>query len=303
MPSAGILPPDTMAVAEVPKARRRQGQENADFGPRLPGRAEAGRRDHRRPGRRPKEPTPVATPEEFEHAVGDCAGKPVRVFYRRGAESAEQSVTVDAGARRRAALAGHRLLLEPRLRRPAGILGGEGRVRPATSSSRSPAGRRARASEVTASLETADKPVPVVVRRGNADVHLQLPPLTKDGSKRPSPSSPEMVVDRTEPGYPAERLELRPGDEVVSANGVEVKDARELGEDAARRQRAARHPRLAPGRKGDEGLRHAAAALGHRPAARTASGHRPARPWRSRSSSARARRSNGRSAPTPRCAA
>ena len=75
-----------------------------------------------------KEPTRVATPDEFELAVGDCAGKPVRVFYRRGAESAEESVIVEPELVGRSALAGHRLFLEPRHRRPPGLRGRKGRL-------------------------------------------------------------------------------------------------------------------------------------------------------------------------------
>ena len=82
-------------LAEVPKARRSKEQEDAD-----PDRLfQAGMK----PGDTitavqvagAEKPTRVATPEEFEIAVGDCAGRPMRVFYRRGAASAEESVTVE----------------------------------------------------------------------------------------------------------------------------------------------------------------------------------------------------------------
>ena len=70
--------------------------------------------------------------------------------------------------------------------------------------------------------------MPVVVRRDNEDVHLQLPPLSKDALEASVAFDPDMVVDRTEPGYPASRLDLQPGDEVVSADGIAVKNTDEL---------------------------------------------------------------------------
>ena len=48
--------------------------------------------------------------------------------------------------------------------------------------------------------------------------------MTKDELEAHIAFEPDMVVDRTEPGYPAARLDLQPGDQVVSVNGVEVKD-------------------------------------------------------------------------------
>ena len=66
--------------------------------------------------------------------------------------------------------------------------------------------------------------MPAIVRRDNAEVHLQFPPLTKEELKASIAFDPEMVVDGTEPGYPASRLDLQPGDQIISANGEEVKN-------------------------------------------------------------------------------
>ena len=48
--------------------------------------------------------------------------------------------------------------------------------------------------------------------------------MSKEALEASIAFDPDMVVDRTEPGYPAARLGLQPGDEVISANGVAVKD-------------------------------------------------------------------------------
>ena len=96
LPSAGILPPDTLVLAEVPKARKGKDAGGCGPGPPLPGGAEAGRHDHRRAGRR-RQGADAASPRRTTSSwpSRDCAGKPVRVFYRRGAESAEESVSVE----------------------------------------------------------------------------------------------------------------------------------------------------------------------------------------------------------------
>jgi regulator of sigma E protease len=222
-PTAGIRPLDTLVLAEVPKARHSKDQDNAD-----PDRVfQAGLK----PGDTitavqvagALAPTRVATPDEFELAVGDCAGKPVRVFYRRGAESAEKSITVEpelVGPPRWLGVnfSSNRVIAV----RPdseaekAGLKAGDIIVSIAGRPKRSP-------SEVTRSLEKADKSVAVIVRRDNTDVHLQLPPLSKEALDASIAFGPGMIVDWLEPGFPASS-ELQLGDEVISVNDVNVKD-------------------------------------------------------------------------------
>ncbi|MGO8703152.1 MAG: site-2 protease family protein [Candidatus Brocadiia bacterium] len=224
LPSAGILPLDTLVLDQVPMARKGKDQKNADMDRLFQAGLKPGDTITAVQVAGAKEPTRVESPDEFELAVGDCAGKPVRVFYRRGAESAEQSVSVEP-----------ELVGDPRW---LGIVFSSSRVTAVCPGSEaekagvragdtivSIAGRPTRSlGEVTVSLEKAEKAVPVVVRRGNADVDLQLPPMTKDALEASIAFESDMVVDRTEPGYPAAGLDLRPGDQVVSANGIAVKD-------------------------------------------------------------------------------
>ncbi|MGD0999385.1 MAG: site-2 protease family protein [Candidatus Brocadiia bacterium] len=224
LPSAGIMAPDTLVLAEVPKARKSKDEENADMDRIFQAGLKPGDTITAVQVAGAREPTRIATPDEFEMAVGDCAGKPVRVFYRRGAESAEQSVSVEpeqVGDPRWLGIvfsSNHVAAVCPASEaEKAGVKPGDILV--------SIAGRPTRSyGEVARGLETADKPVPAVVRRGNAEVDLQLPPMSKDALEASVAFEPDMVVDRTEPGYPAARLDLQPGDQVVSANGIQVKD-------------------------------------------------------------------------------
>ena len=228
LPGAGILAPDTLVLAEVPKARQGKDQEDADPDRLFQAGLEPGDTISAVQVAGAREPTRVATPEEFEMAVADCAGKPVRVFYRRGSGSAEESVSVEpeqVGHPRWLGIvfsSNHVAAVRPGSQaEAAGVRFGDVLV--------SVAGRPTRSlGEVTRSLEKADKPVPAVVRRGDTDVDLQLPPMSKEALEASIAFEPDMVVDRTEPGYPAERLGLQPGDQVISANGVEVKDTEEL---------------------------------------------------------------------------
>ena len=228
LPSAGIMAPDTLVLAEVPKARKSKDDEDADPDRLFQAGLKPGDTITAVQVAGAPEPARVATPEEFEMAVGDCAGKPVRVFYRRGAEPAEQSLSVEpeqVGHPRWLGIvfsSNHVTAVCPGSgAEKAGVKPGDALV--------SIAGQPTRSfGEVTRSLEKADKPVPVVVRRGNADVDLQLPPMSKETLEASIAFDPDMVVDRTQPGYPAARLDLQPGDQVVSANGIEVKDVEEL---------------------------------------------------------------------------
>ena len=232
LPTAGILPLDTLVLAEAPKAKHSKDQDQEDADPDLVFRA----------GLKPgdtitavqvagaREPTRVATPEEFDAAIGDCAGKPVRLFYRRGAESAEGSVSVDPEPVGRPWLgiafsfANHVAAVRPGSEaQRAGFEPGDTIVSIAGQPTRS-------MGEIMRRLEKADKPAPVIVRRGNADVQLQLPPLSRAALKASIAFDPDMVVDGTEPGYPASHLDLQPGDRIVSANGVEVKEPGKLSE-------------------------------------------------------------------------
>jgi len=230
LPSAGIFPPDSLVLAEVPKARKSKDQEDAD-----PERVfQAGLK----PGDTitavqvagAEKPTRVAAPDELEDALSDCAGKPVRIFYRRGSESAEESVTVDPEPVGRPRWLGirfssnHVAAVRPGSgAEVAGLKPGDVIV--------SIAGRPTRArAEVVRSLEKANQPVPAIVRRDNAEVHLQLPPLSKEALDASIAFAPDMIVEGTEPGYPASQLDLQPGDQVISANGVEVKDIDKLSE-------------------------------------------------------------------------
>ena len=95
LPSAGIQPPDTLVLAEVPKARKSKDEENADLDRLFQAGLKPGDTITAVQVAGASEPTRVATPDDFELAVSDCDGKPVRVFYRRGAEPAEQSVSVE----------------------------------------------------------------------------------------------------------------------------------------------------------------------------------------------------------------
>ena len=52
--------------------------------------------------------------------------------------------------------------------------------------------------------------------------------MSKDALEASIAFDPDMIVDRTEPGYPASQLDLQPGDQVVSANGIAVKDVEAL---------------------------------------------------------------------------
>jgi regulator of sigma E protease len=228
LPTAGIFPPDTLMLAKVPKPRRGKDQENADLDRVFQAGLKPGDTITAVQVAGANEPTRVATPEEFELAVADCAGKPVRIFCRRAAESAEKSVTVEpelVGHPRWLGIvfsSNHVADVRPHSEaETAGLKSGDIIVSIAGQPTRS-------RSEVTRSLEKANKPVPVIVRRDNTDVHLQLPPLSREALDASIAFDPDMVVDRTEPGYPASHFDLQPGDQIVSANGVEVKDVEEL---------------------------------------------------------------------------
>ena len=126
--------------------------------------------------------------------------------------------------------------------------------------------------------------------------------MTKDALEASIAFEPDMTVDRTEPGYPAAELDLQPGDQVVSANGIAVKDIEGLAKlllDAKgqpvtlawRREGTEMKASVTPQQRWLIGLPL-------KPLQVTVQAAR-----RRRSVWARARRSNGRSASTPRCEA
>jgi regulator of sigma E protease len=225
-PTAGIVPPDSLVLSEIPKARHRKDDENADLDRLFQAGLKPGDTITAVQVFGAKEPTRVATPGEFEMAVSECAGKPVRVFYRR-AGAAEQSAMVEpepVGDRWLgvAWVFNHVMAVCPgSAAETAGMKPGDVIL----SIAGRPAGWH---DEVVQSLEKADKPTPVIVRRDNTEVRLQLPPLTKEAFEASIALEPDTVVTRTEAGSPASRLDLQAGDRIVSANDLVISDTSDL---------------------------------------------------------------------------
>ncbi len=223
LPTAGIMAPETLTLAEVPKAKHSKDEENADLDRVFQAGLKPGDTITAVQVASATAPARVATPEEFDAALGDCAGKPVRLFYRRGTEFTEESVLVQPEPVGRPWLgiaftpANHVAAVRPGSEaEKAGLKAGDILC--------SIAGRPTRSrGEIMRSLEKADKPVPAIVRRNNADVPLELPPMSKEAFAASIAFDPDIVVDGTEPGYPASNLDLQPGDRIISANGVEIK--------------------------------------------------------------------------------
>ena len=224
LPSAGILPAETMTLVEVPKAERPKGEKGADFDCLFRAGLKPGDIITAAQVAGAKEPTKVETPEEFDTAIGACAGQPVRVFYRRGANAPEESVSVAP-----------ELVGDPRWLgiafasnqvsavRPgsdvekAGLKLGDTIVAIAGQPTRSP-------NEILKKLETASKPLPATIRRGSQEVQLELPPMSKEDIYASIAFEQDLSVDHTEPGYPAASLDLQPGDRVTSVNGTQIND-------------------------------------------------------------------------------
>jgi regulator of sigma E protease len=232
LPTDGVLPPETLVLAEVPKAKRSEDEEGADMDRIFQAGLKPGDRIAAVQVASAKEPTRVATPGEFDLAMAGCAGKPVRIFYQRKAQPAEESAVVEPE------LVGHPRWL--------GLLpfasNRVSAVRPGSDAEKaglkvgdaivSIAGEPTRSrSEIIRSLERAAEPVLATVRRENADVQLQLPPMSREALDASIVFKSDTTVDGTEPGYPAARLGLLPGDQILSVNGDEVKNIVELVRD------------------------------------------------------------------------
>ena len=130
-----------MVARRRPEVAQRARGSKADFNRVFKAGLKPKRRDHRRPGRRP-EGADSALPRRTSSrtAMDDCAGEPVRIFYRRG----DEPPTSNPSPWRRNPVGpprwlGIRVRIESRFRRPARILGRESRP-PARR--RHPLGRR-----------------------------------------------------------------------------------------------------------------------------------------------------------------
>ena len=231
MPSAGIYQPTTMTVAAVSKSRKAAEEGEGDFSRVFQAGLKPGDVITAVQVVGSEKAIPVSTPQDFQNAVDDGAGAAMRIHYRRGASSAESTaITPEAvgeahwlgvrfGSNRVSAV------------RPeswagkAGILPGDVIV--------SVAGKPVRSRTEAADAfdgSGAAASVPLTVRRGDKDVRLTVPGRLDDKTEACIAFEPDMAVDSTMRGYPADLLKLRPGDEIISANGVEVKEAEQLSE-------------------------------------------------------------------------
>jgi len=231
MPSAGIYQPTTMTVAAVSKSHGADEEGEVDFRRVLQAGLKPGDVITAVQVAGSNQATPVSTPQEFQNALDDSAGAAIRIRYQRGASFGETAAITPE-------LVGEPHWLGIRFGsnrvsdvRPgswaekAGILPGDIIVSVADKPVRS-RGEAANALDGTGAASS----VSLAVRRGDKDARLTVPGPLEDKTETCIAFEPEMVVDSTMRGYPADRIELRPGDEIVSANGVEVKDARRLSE-------------------------------------------------------------------------
>ncbi len=226
---AGIYPPTTMRIAETPSLRPGRTDEAPDFqaiveaglkpGDEITAVAVEGR----------DLPIPVTAPQEFQVAVDESAGLPIRIhFTRDGREMAPVAIRpqlvgpsrwlgVTFGSNRIAAV------------RPgswahkAGFA--EGDVISAVD------GRPCRSwSQVIEMLQAGrEQALEVEVRRGERVVELNVPPrLENESVEEGLAFEPGFVVDFCWPGYPAKKAGMESGDEIISADGNAVTDTAEL---------------------------------------------------------------------------
>lgn len=224
--NAGIYPPDTMTVAKV-KVRGRKAGEEGDIQRVFDAGMKPGDVVTAVQVAGQEQPTPVATLNEYLDAIANNNGQPVRIDFLRNGRT--QSVTLDPE------LVGKPHLLGVRFG-SNGVLA----VRPESWAEQaglkpddvivSVEGKRVRSRrEVVAALQaSSNEPVVVSVQRGGSPVEIRVP-ARPAGEKVDAVLAfrPDLVADGIMKGYPADKIGMEPGDEIISARVADSKEAAE----------------------------------------------------------------------------
>lgn len=233
--TVGIGPPFTLRVGErppgddAPKEPSQNGHVEPDWYAIFRAGLKTGDLITSVQGPEDADPKPVVTPMDVQTAVDESTGKPIRIFFLRD-EQQQGAITVSAkaagkpewlgvsfGSNELAAVRKGAWAEKARLKQGDIVLSVAGQTTRSATDVRE-------ALDATASLATV-----VTVNRDSEVVELDVPARPGgEPAKDVVAFEAGLVVSRCWPGFPADEVGMRPGDEIMSAAGAPVRTRLEL---------------------------------------------------------------------------